>query len=235
MNPETLANPYQPHFDTLPFPAQLAVGRYLEAMKQHYPDLQVEPLWDPAMKARCMCTFRSRSMTRRISTSMRPWQRLVPKRWRYWYCDRTDASVLRVSLCLLLVNCRRSYITAPLPTSQTRSATIWTPVPWRAITHRVIFRQTCRHRWAGSSQYWRVSPRCSRRRSNSPTQSSPSLWTSCATVCSAAHPAQALENACAKARAERQPDARLRVRVGDQRDIAGQRGLWDVSPKRSRP
>ena len=37
-----------------------------------------------------------------------------------------------------------------------------------------------------------------------------------------------------KARAERQPDARLRVRVGDQRDIAGQRGLWDVSPKRSR-
>ena len=39
MNPETLANPYEPHFDTLPFPAQLAVGRYLEAMKQHYPDL----------------------------------------------------------------------------------------------------------------------------------------------------------------------------------------------------
>jgi hypothetical protein len=39
MNPETLANPYEPHVDTLPFPAQLAVGRYLEAMKQHYPDL----------------------------------------------------------------------------------------------------------------------------------------------------------------------------------------------------
>ena len=39
MNPETLANPSEPHFDTLPFPAQLAVGRYLEAMKQHYPDL----------------------------------------------------------------------------------------------------------------------------------------------------------------------------------------------------
>jgi hypothetical protein len=39
MNPETLANPYEPHFDTLSFPAQLAVGRYLEAMKQHYPDL----------------------------------------------------------------------------------------------------------------------------------------------------------------------------------------------------
>ena len=39
MNPETLANSYEPHFDTLPFPAQLAVGRYLEAMKQHYPDL----------------------------------------------------------------------------------------------------------------------------------------------------------------------------------------------------
>jgi hypothetical protein len=39
MNPETLANPYEPHIDTLPFPAQLAVGRYLEAMKQHYPDL----------------------------------------------------------------------------------------------------------------------------------------------------------------------------------------------------
>jgi hypothetical protein len=39
MNPETLVNPHTPHFDTLPFPAQLAVGRYLEAMKQHYPDL----------------------------------------------------------------------------------------------------------------------------------------------------------------------------------------------------
>jgi hypothetical protein len=39
MHPETLANPREPHFDTLPFPAQLAVGRYLEAMKQHYPDL----------------------------------------------------------------------------------------------------------------------------------------------------------------------------------------------------
>ncbi len=32
MNPETLANPYEPHVDTLPFPAQLAVGRYLEAI-----------------------------------------------------------------------------------------------------------------------------------------------------------------------------------------------------------
>ena len=39
MNPETLANPYEPHFDVLSLPAQLAVGRYLEAMKQHYPDL----------------------------------------------------------------------------------------------------------------------------------------------------------------------------------------------------
>jgi len=39
MNPETLAKPYEPHCDTLPFPAQLAVGRYLEAMKQRYPDL----------------------------------------------------------------------------------------------------------------------------------------------------------------------------------------------------
>jgi hypothetical protein len=39
MHPETLANPYGPHFDTLSFPAQLAVGRYLETMKQHYPDL----------------------------------------------------------------------------------------------------------------------------------------------------------------------------------------------------
>jgi len=39
MNPETLANPYEPHFDVLSFPAQLAVGRYLEAMKQRYPDL----------------------------------------------------------------------------------------------------------------------------------------------------------------------------------------------------
>ena len=32
MNPETLANPYEPHFDTLPFPAQLAVGRYLDSI-----------------------------------------------------------------------------------------------------------------------------------------------------------------------------------------------------------
>ena len=39
MNPETLANLYEPHFDVLSLPAQLAVGRYLEAMKQHYPDL----------------------------------------------------------------------------------------------------------------------------------------------------------------------------------------------------
>jgi hypothetical protein len=39
MNPETLANPYEPHFDALSLPAQLAVGRYLEAMKQLYPDL----------------------------------------------------------------------------------------------------------------------------------------------------------------------------------------------------
>ena len=39
MNPETLASPYGPDFDTLSLPAQLAVGRYLEAMQQHYPDL----------------------------------------------------------------------------------------------------------------------------------------------------------------------------------------------------
>ena len=39
MHPETLANADEPHFDTLSFPAQLAVGRYLEAMKQRYPDL----------------------------------------------------------------------------------------------------------------------------------------------------------------------------------------------------
>ena len=39
MNPETLANPYEPPFDVLSLPAQLSVGRYLEAMKQHYPDL----------------------------------------------------------------------------------------------------------------------------------------------------------------------------------------------------
>ena len=39
MNPETLANLYEPHFDVLSLPAQLAVGRFLEAMKQRYPDL----------------------------------------------------------------------------------------------------------------------------------------------------------------------------------------------------
>ena len=39
MNPETLASPYGPDFDTLSLPAQLAVGRYLEAMKRLYPDL----------------------------------------------------------------------------------------------------------------------------------------------------------------------------------------------------
>ncbi len=39
MNPEMLASPYGPDFDTLSLPAQLAVGRYLEAMKRLYPDL----------------------------------------------------------------------------------------------------------------------------------------------------------------------------------------------------
>ena len=39
MNSETLASPYGPDFDTLSLPAQLAVGRYLEAMKRLYPDL----------------------------------------------------------------------------------------------------------------------------------------------------------------------------------------------------
>ena len=39
MNPERLASPYGPDFDALSLPAQLAVGRYLEAMKQRYPDL----------------------------------------------------------------------------------------------------------------------------------------------------------------------------------------------------
>lgn len=39
MHSETLASPYGPDFDTLSLPAQLAVGRYLEAMKQRYPDL----------------------------------------------------------------------------------------------------------------------------------------------------------------------------------------------------
>lgn len=39
MNPEILASPYGPDFDTLSLPAQLAVGRYLEAMKRLYPDL----------------------------------------------------------------------------------------------------------------------------------------------------------------------------------------------------
>lgn len=39
MNPETLASPYRPHLDTLSLPAQLAVGRYLAAMKRLYPDL----------------------------------------------------------------------------------------------------------------------------------------------------------------------------------------------------
>ncbi len=39
MNPEMLASPYEPNFDTLSFHAQLAVGRYLEAMRRFYPDL----------------------------------------------------------------------------------------------------------------------------------------------------------------------------------------------------
>jgi hypothetical protein len=39
MNPELRAGPYGPDFDTLSLPAQLAVGRYLEVMKRHYPDL----------------------------------------------------------------------------------------------------------------------------------------------------------------------------------------------------
>jgi hypothetical protein len=39
MNRETLASPYGPHLDALSLPAQLAVGRYLEAMKRLYPDL----------------------------------------------------------------------------------------------------------------------------------------------------------------------------------------------------
>ena len=39
MNREMFASPYGPDFDTLSFPAQLAVGRYLEEMKRLYPDL----------------------------------------------------------------------------------------------------------------------------------------------------------------------------------------------------
>ena len=39
MNPERLPGPYGPYFDILPLPAQLAVGRYLEAMKRLYPAL----------------------------------------------------------------------------------------------------------------------------------------------------------------------------------------------------
>ena len=39
MNPEMLASSYGPDFDPLSLPAQLAVGRYLEAMKRLYPDL----------------------------------------------------------------------------------------------------------------------------------------------------------------------------------------------------
>jgi hypothetical protein len=39
MNPERRASPYGPDFDTLSLPAQLAVARYLEAMKRLYPDL----------------------------------------------------------------------------------------------------------------------------------------------------------------------------------------------------
>ena len=34
-----LASPYGPYFDTLSLPAQLAVGRYLEALKRLYSDL----------------------------------------------------------------------------------------------------------------------------------------------------------------------------------------------------
>lgn len=39
MKADTHTGPYGPHFDTLSLPAQLAVGRYLEAMKRLYPDL----------------------------------------------------------------------------------------------------------------------------------------------------------------------------------------------------
>ena len=47
MNREMFASPYGPDFDTLSFPAQLAVGRYLEAMKRLYPDLAYRAVVGP--------------------------------------------------------------------------------------------------------------------------------------------------------------------------------------------
>jgi hypothetical protein len=47
MHPEMRTSPYGPHFDTLSLPAQLAVGRYLEAMKQLYPDLATRAVVGP--------------------------------------------------------------------------------------------------------------------------------------------------------------------------------------------
>ncbi len=48
MNAERFAEAYAPHIDTLSFPAQLAVGRYLEAMKQH---LVQRLMWPPRLVA----------------------------------------------------------------------------------------------------------------------------------------------------------------------------------------
>ena len=47
MNPEMRASPYGPDFDALSLPAQLAVGRYLEAMKRLYPDLAYRAVVGP--------------------------------------------------------------------------------------------------------------------------------------------------------------------------------------------
>jgi hypothetical protein len=47
MNSEALADPYGPYFDTLSLPAQLAVRRYLEAMKRLYPDLADQAVAGP--------------------------------------------------------------------------------------------------------------------------------------------------------------------------------------------
>jgi len=47
MNPETLASPPGPYFDALSLPAQLAVGRYLEAMKRLYPALADQAVAGP--------------------------------------------------------------------------------------------------------------------------------------------------------------------------------------------
>jgi hypothetical protein len=47
VNSETLAGPYGPYFDSLSLPAQLAVRRYLEAMKRIFPDLADQAVAGP--------------------------------------------------------------------------------------------------------------------------------------------------------------------------------------------